>query len=105
MVKTITAKHEAGCTLNPARVCGICNLLGNEQKPMAALKEALAASNDKLDVLRELCDNCPMCILAAIRQHNKGVDHEDQIWPEFDCKAELTSFWDDYRQREHYAYG
>ncbi len=107
MVKPTMVKHELGCTLNPARVCGICRLAENEQASMEALKAALVEDNGNMKRLREVASNCPVCMLAAIRQYNKNTDFDDAIWPDFDFKAEMKSFWDDYNesQREHYAYG
>lgn len=97
-------KHEKGCTLNPARRCGICDFLCTGGAPLADLiallpdpvqfkrdvpamtywngfendtidayqepdDEALrAATHAVLPKLRELTDDCPACILAALRQ-------------------------------------
>lgn len=98
MVKPTMVKHEAGCTLNPSRVCGICNLMQNEQATIEALKAAFVADSDKLTKLREVSGNCPACILAALRQFNASQDQLDRVWPEFDFKAEMKSFWDDHNE-------
>lgn len=107
MVKNTMVKHELGCTLNPARVCGICRLLENVQVPIEELKAALEADSVKIPVLRELAGNCPTCILAAIRQYNVGLHPEDTLSPEFEFKKEMESFWKDYNesQASTYAYG
>jgi hypothetical protein len=63
------AKHERGCTANPERVCGMCDLAHKAQQPMDVLIAALGAGDDlgmeRLDVQ---ADGCPACKLAAIRQ-------------------------------------
>lgn len=99
--------HERGCTANPDRICGLCGevaeLIGgkSEQRPISELVAAL--SEDKpnwgFDELRRLANNCPACILAALRQTpiRHGMSTED--WWEwmgqfdFDFKKELDSFW------------
>lgn len=94
----VIKKHEIGCTMNPLRKCGICEYFGNEQKPIDDLKATVEANGDMcIKPLRELTDNCPACILAAIRQHNKEMDVEDRIWTderEFNFKTEMQSHWD-----------
>lgn len=57
------SRHEKRCTMNPDRECGVCDLLGVAQD----------CANKCLKWLREACDNCPACILAAIRQRGIPV--------------------------------
>lgn len=98
-------RHETSCTANPARKCHICNgdpQTGAEDLPVliAFCKESAAKSQDGLtltpeaiDKLRELCDSCPACMLAAVRQANVyAVD--------WDAKLEFKSFWDHWRQEQ-----
>ena len=99
-------RHEAGCTLNPNRVCGMCVAHGDlVQAPMSELKAALlediaagtyvSADPYRPDrdvvatTLRELCGNCPACILAAIRQTGGASGHRI----DFDYKKETEAFW------------
>jgi hypothetical protein len=96
MTKPAMVKHELGCTLNPNRVCGLCALIDNVQEPIKELTTALLADTEKLTVLRKLVDDCPACILAALRQYNRGADMEDWLYPEFDFKAEMVEFWKEY---------
>lgn len=86
--------HEAACTANPNRECGMCEIGGCDPKPLEELitllpdghkylrrieaavtletqgihdeaDEAVAAA---LSTLREAADGCPACMLAALRQ-------------------------------------
>lgn len=95
MQKASMAKHERGCTLNPNRICGLCAHRDFRAKPIADLLSAF--ENGGWKAVGELTENCPACILAAIRQFNKAhPDIDEQIWPEdFDFKKEMTSFWND----------
>ena len=84
-------RHEERCTMNPERTCRVCKLVEAEQKPMAELLAVLpvrqqfpdlededgctviseafvSAVNDALPVLRDVAENCPACVLAALRQ-------------------------------------
>ena len=103
-LRSAMEKHEKGCTLNPARECGICAFLNTGGAPLADLLALLPdatkfkrmeswdageefggsgeyevvddeglreAVHAVLPKLRELTDNCPACILAALRQ--KGI--------------------------------
>lgn len=98
-------RHEKSCTANPARECHICT--GDPQTGAADLpvliafcKEIAGKSHDGLtlreadtDKLRELCDSCPACMLAAVRQANVyAVDWE--------AKVEFKSFWDEWRRMQ-----
>jgi hypothetical protein len=106
-LRSAMEKHEKGCTLNPARDCGICGFLctggaaladllallpdpkafvihhpadkfyngiewdeieASDQPDDDALRDAVHAVLPKL---REMTENCPACILAALRQ--KGI--------------------------------
>lgn len=68
-----------------------------------------------MDELRILSDNCPACILAAIRQSGlqkvqldeEGVNHGIDF--EFDFKKELAEFWSvvndaAYQAQSHHDY-
>lgn len=84
--------HEERCTKNPHRVCGICKLLELEQPDINTLiailpnpEELRKDTGDEFGViiddtkvrevfpkLRDAAENCPACIMAALRQ--KGID-------------------------------
>lgn len=106
--KPRAVKHERGCTANPNRVCGLCEsaIPPKQQKPIAELVACLGLDKDEYGMkeLRELCDNCPACILAAIRQseiqrynsEQKRGDEDFIDWGihlAFDFKAEYQAFW------------
>ena len=93
------ASHEKHCTANPNRICRLCLRTGLTQRPIAELMACLNTKkeNGGLADLRELTENCPICILAAIRQ--SGIckwdgDPENPAYTiTFDFKMELASWW------------
>jgi hypothetical protein len=95
-------KHEKGCTANPNRECGLCRTAGLEQEPTAKLVSILMEKipvEEQMKKLRDITENCPACILSAIRQ--SGLQHwdfdEDGIEKgpnyNFDYKKEAALFW------------
>lgn len=113
------AKHEERCTLNPCRVCRMCELSQGEQKPMAELLALLPELqtepeissedghayfhpdqtgdvNDALKALRKATGNCPVCILAALRQKKLPV----YAATDFDFAAEMKATWDTINANE-----
>ncbi len=103
-------KHEEACTGNPQRVCGMCRESGLDQKPIDDLVTALLCHGDNYDeglkVLREVADNCPSCILAAIRfskvqrppvlisEDGFGYEkYDDGVHINFDFMEEKKAFW------------
>lgn len=115
------AKHEKHCTMNPARDCRVCGLLGGSVHVGAERMAELVAilpdptaflSADWLNTqhtelahdiaaampkLRAEVDNCPACILAALRQKKIPVPMAEG----FDFKSEMASiFADANAQRE-----
>lgn len=115
------AKHEKHCTLNPARACRVCALAGEVQPEPHELAAMVAlfppgpishyedeagrndyyfAVNAAMPKVRELAENCPACILAAIRQ--AGVP---AYLPEgFDFKAEMRGIFDSIEPEQGYDY-
>jgi len=103
------ARHERGCTLNPNRVCGLHERMRERQPSMPELVNALEAHGEDwaagMKDLRDLSENCPACILAAIRQSPKlqaiiasdEFDGVDFPTADFDFRKELASFWDSVR--------
>jgi hypothetical protein len=105
--------HELHCTLNPARDCRVCGLMGGSVKvgaeKMAELVAILPpyveydcdgwgnpspkysafckALPEAIPVLRAATDNCPACIMAALRQAKIPVPMVDG----FDFKAEMRT--------------
>lgn len=112
-------KHERGCTANPNRICGLCSIVAESsnmtstQRPIADLVACLSKEKEDFGMkeLRELADECPACILAAIRQSGlqQSYADEDGFAPglnfNFDFKAELLEFWNAQNETEieHHA--
>ena len=92
-------RHENGCTANPSRICGLCQYAepALEQKPMVDLVRCLSWDKDGYGMkeLRQLCEGCPGCILAAIRQSGmlkQAVAEGEHVDFEFDFKKELADW-------------
>lgn len=84
-------KHERGCTANPARECGMCGLMGSVQLTSAEAAQVLADKG--FDEMRRAMDDCPACILAAVRAAWKAdVDFSVGDW---DFRAACAEFWAD----------
>ena len=116
------SRHEKTCTANPNRKCEIHKHVDEPQRPMPELIAILTAhvrDNDwdkAMSDLRDATDNCPVCILAAIRQSEVQKYQIDDEGPsggadlKFDFKAELAEFWkevnaaEDEADQERYAY-
>lgn len=116
------SRHEKRCTMNPNRYCGMCATVNLPQKPMTELigilsgiavvektngdwKDlALEGDIDKsLQTLRDETENCPACVLAALRQ--KGIliplttfrfgDEVKRFWADFnDTQWEASDYSD-----------
>jgi hypothetical protein len=72
-------RHERGCTLNPQRVCGMCTMMADEgdtqfAPPRDELVQIMDAQGFK--AMCEAANNCPACILAALRTKNFKGDAE-----------------------------
>lgn len=105
--------------MNPNRECGYCKMLEIEQIDMETLLailpeqseylESIALDggefadsisqtklNEVLDLqkLRDITNNCPACILAALRQKGICVPMVE----DFDFKAECASVWADINE-------
>jgi hypothetical protein len=72
-------RHERGCTLNPQRVCGMCAKLHTEGGPEPAPpRDDLVTIMDAqgFKAMCEAANDCPACILAALRTKNFSGDAE-----------------------------
>ena len=112
-------KHEKGCTKNPNRECGYCKMLEVEQIDMSELLAILPEQSEytesldcgdgellesisqtklneilNLQKLRDITNNCPACILAALRQKGICVPMVEG----FDFKKECASVWADINE-------
>ncbi len=111
------AKHEKGCTLNPNRICGVCGMLEVDQKPISQLLSVLPNGeeyltetdhvfsynglpelvSDVMPKLRELTENCPACIMAALRQSHIPVPMVES----FNFTNEMASIWADINEENN----
>lgn len=104
-------RHEKHCTMNPKRACGMCSFNdGGVSPPMSKLIKLLpdpesyrsedefgpsysgalsTAANKALKGLRDEVEDCPACILAAIRQ--AGIPAP--MVTDFNYGKECKSFW------------
>lgn len=108
------SKHEKSCTLNPDRQCGVCDVMETGQTDLVAAMALLpdpekhnkvkaSKSGDffyyddeltkivaeALPKLRDETDNCPACIMAALRL--KGIPVP--LAKKFNYKDEMASIW------------
>jgi len=99
--------HETGCTANPGRVCGMCRISGGLQIPMTELLGCIGKDGaESLKQLKAVTENCPACILAAIRV--SGVNELDPENPMttpnsyivYDFKKESDSFWNCHNEAQ-----
>jgi len=109
-------RHESGCTKNPNRICKMCQHIegGVDQKSIAELiallpdasklphwtneidgqiwlnSDANPIVNAALPALRAAANDCPACIMAALRQAKIPVS----IASDFDYKKEVEKVWE-----------
>jgi hypothetical protein len=101
-------EHEKTCIGNPSRTCDICDLLGNETRPIdAMLKEAEGFCG--VDKLKKIAGGCPVCMMAVIKHYNKATqDPEDRFYfgDVFDFKAAIAEIkTQHYRDHSDVAWG
>jgi hypothetical protein len=101
--------HENHCTKNPNRACKVCSLIDSVTIDMTTLISILPSSiayhadytNSELyrklyvdteaamPKLREITNNCPACIMAALRQSNIPVPMVES----FDFTSEMKEIF------------
>lgn len=96
--------HERGCTANPHRVCRMHRFCEKPQVPVSELVAIMRqcpgmeppdfGTLPVPDAVREAADNCPVCILAAVRQSGQ---HGENF--AFDYHGALTKFWREVGER------
>lgn len=108
-------RHERGCTMNPKRVCGMCKMLADEGGPEAAPpREELVRIMDA-DGFKAMCtaaNDCPACILSALRTKNafddttgpfvSGPDDGRQEWSYKRAKEQWWKEWNGNRPEPQY---
>lgn len=102
-------RHERGCTLNPQRNCQMCARLADEGGPEPAppRDELLRVmDNDGFAAMCKAANDCPACILAALRSRNTsgefggyhvpGPDDGRNAWSYTSAK---TAWWADFNEK------
>lgn len=109
--------HESACTLNPGRVCKMCVKMDHVGQPaMADLLAVLplppnemgwdeeeafkALVEAAMPELRILTNNCPACIMAALRQKKIPVP----IVTSFNFKKEIEAIFQGINEEENERY-
>ena len=99
------ARHEKYCTANPQRGCGMCDAAGLNPPPVSDMVAALGCGDEAgLTRVQEMCEYCPACTLAAIRQSKlqSGPDEEsDGFRVEFDFAKAKDEFWEEINDRAY----
>lgn len=108
--------HEQHCTANPNRICRMCRLLDNAPIEVSNLKSLLPQvkldDEDWLNYenvqklkdqvvaafpnLRKAAENCPSCILSALRQSGCAVIVGNDL---FDFKKERTALFAEFNSK------
>ena len=105
--------HERHCTANPNRICRFHLRFagGHPEKSageMASLFSSLKPNYGMSDV-RAAAEECPVCILAAIRQSGiqkwDGDPESPDVDLKFDFKAEMKTAWDAINDAEYQTIG
>ena len=102
-------RHEKHCTMNPNRECRFCKIIEKEDDIEKLPMDKLIELVPDLDKLREATNNCPACILAAIRQEyikRESMEEEEEFSyrsyiAKFDYKKEVDKFWADHNEAEN----
>jgi hypothetical protein len=117
--KHAMAKHEQHCTLNPQRKCRVCELVGhgsceNLQALIAIMpdpsrfkkydcgeyfsSDLTVAANAELKKLRDAAQDCPACLMSAIRLRGIPVP----MVTDFNFTEEMKKIWE-HVNAEHSA--
>lgn len=91
--------HEKHCTANPDRICRFHKHCENQvQPPMPEIIKALREVG--LDAAKEVTSDCPVCILAGLRQSGLGkgylCEETGNYTPpkiEYNFKSEMADKW------------
>lgn len=104
-------RHERGCTLNPQRECGMCRMLAEAGGPdPAPPRDELVRIMDTegFAAMCKAAENCPACILAALRTKNTKGDGETPpgvMGPEdgrqdWDYKQAKAAWWNEWNSAQ-----
>lgn len=108
-------RHESGCTNNPGRICRMCVLLAEAGGPEPAPPRAALIGVMDTEGFKAMCEaanNCPACILSALRTYNfegdaetpGGVRGPEDGRERWSYKAAKEVWWSHYNDsdRDHY---
>lgn len=103
--------HERGCTLNPSRVCGMCKMHYEDggEEPAPPRDELVRIMDTQgFAAMCKAANNCPACILAALRTKNgkgefgqpivEGPEDGREVWSYAAAKKE---FWDNWNSAQN----
>jgi len=106
-------QHEKHCTLNPNRVCGVCerkekvnkqditfikksyNILMSKKDKDGILGIYCAEFKEKIKYLADKLE-CPACMLSVLRQSKIGWSYVD-----YNYEEEMKKYWEKEREEEH----
>ncbi len=104
-------RHERGCTANPNRVCGMCKMVHEEEgvEPAPPRDELVRIMDNQGFVATcKAANNCPACILSALRTKNgKGMFGEPIVEGPDDGRHEWSfaeakkQFWADLNSAKY----
>lgn len=105
------AKHEAGCTNNPNRLCSLHQYAAPDDEAPTVVQLLAALADGGYPKLVEASHGCPACKLAALRQ-SFVAPQPGEPWPQepndgrdqFDFKKEVKAMWDNHNEdhRDYY---
>lgn len=107
-------RHERGCTLNPLRECGMCKMMAGDTQfapPRDELVRIMDAEGFK--AMCEAANQCPACILAALRTKNFKGDAESppgvlgpadgrESWSYKEAKVAWWAGWNSAQEERNY---
>lgn len=104
-------RHERGCTANPQRVCGMCRMLAEAGGPdPAPPRDELVRIMDTegFAAMCKAAENCPACILSALRTKNYAGDEEGPPGVsgpadgrhEWDYKRAKVAWWNEWNSAQ-----
>ena len=108
-------RHEAGCTMNPQRVCGMCRLSHEEggEEPAPPRDELVRVMDaEGFAAMCKAANDCPACILAALRTKNSfdpetgpHIDGPEDGRDSWSYRTAKDAWWKDFNEsREQNSY-
>ena len=85
--------HEKHCTANPNRTCRMCGMAPDIDVHIKALGDGLKPGIERL---QEAANDCPACMLAAIRQSKIQYPPDDEspgFYVDWDYQKAKENYW------------